>query len=537
MAIIYGTTEEGLTVPVQANAAGQLVAMGLEGAQGPPGDKGDTGDEGPQGPPGDIYAQLPPDPWDGASLGWENGALAWLGTPPPPYGPNTIGPLVSVDLAQLTLTSESSTHFENFVAGNDVVMTDVDGNVSTFIASTEPVTDVEVLNGEWTAETAAASVAYKSVVYGNGMYVAVAYGETDAVMYSSDGISWTAVNGASSSNWRSVAFGDGRFVAIANSGANRVMYSDDAINWFTANPSATNSWYDVCYGDGKFVAVSTNGSQRVMYSTNGVNWYGRNASASAVWVSVTYGGGKFVAVSQSAGNVVMYSSNATTWSNGSSSASGTWEQITWGNDRFVAVAPSGTNRVMWSSNGINFSAATAPDQDWLSVAYGADKFVAVSDDGTERAMYSADGETWTLSPGSTTDSEWHGICFGDEGFVAVADTGNDRVMWSATGDGINEVNLTVDTINDGNVPWLLRVGDAITQSGTDASGEIKLKESDKIVVENPGGTWTTGVSVSSTPKSGTGRIVGTPSSTAPTLELDESNGDWYAGDVYVTQQV
>ena len=48
MAILYGTTPDGQTFPVQVNEFGQLVAKGL------PGEKGDQGDQGPVGPPGDF---------------------------------------------------------------------------------------------------------------------------------------------------------------------------------------------------------------------------------------------------------------------------------------------------------------------------------------------------------------------------------------------------------------------------------------------------------------------------------------------------
>ena len=49
MAILFGTTSDGQTLPVQVNATGQLVAQGMEGAQGP---EGPPGPEGKPGPPG-----------------------------------------------------------------------------------------------------------------------------------------------------------------------------------------------------------------------------------------------------------------------------------------------------------------------------------------------------------------------------------------------------------------------------------------------------------------------------------------------------
>lgn len=63
MAILYGTTAEGDSLPVEVNNLGQLVAEGLPG---PP---------GPDGPPG--IGELPPDPVEGDTLIWKDGQLVW----------------------------------------------------------------------------------------------------------------------------------------------------------------------------------------------------------------------------------------------------------------------------------------------------------------------------------------------------------------------------------------------------------------------------------------------------------------------------
>ena len=62
--ILYGTAEDGSTLPVKVDATGRLVAQGLPGP------------EGPEGPPG--VGELPPDPQEGQVLGWENGELVWM---------------------------------------------------------------------------------------------------------------------------------------------------------------------------------------------------------------------------------------------------------------------------------------------------------------------------------------------------------------------------------------------------------------------------------------------------------------------------
>ncbi len=71
MAILFGTTGDGTTLPVLVDQFGNLLAKGI------------PGDEGPPGPPGGDFA-LPPDPVDGDVLGWENGQLVWVSEPLPP---------------------------------------------------------------------------------------------------------------------------------------------------------------------------------------------------------------------------------------------------------------------------------------------------------------------------------------------------------------------------------------------------------------------------------------------------------------------
>ena len=86
--ILFGTQSNGETLPVQVDATGRLVAEGLQGQQGPP------GQEGPPGAPGGSFP-LPPDPYEGALLGWLNGGLSWIGSPPIPIPPGVFGPIVS----------------------------------------------------------------------------------------------------------------------------------------------------------------------------------------------------------------------------------------------------------------------------------------------------------------------------------------------------------------------------------------------------------------------------------------------------------
>ena len=92
--ILFGTQSNGETLPVQVNATGRLVAEGLQGVEGPPGPEGP---EGPEGPPGPGGIELPPDPYEGALLGWLNGELSWVGTPPVPIPESLFGPITAYE--------------------------------------------------------------------------------------------------------------------------------------------------------------------------------------------------------------------------------------------------------------------------------------------------------------------------------------------------------------------------------------------------------------------------------------------------------
>ena len=86
--ILLGTQSNGETLPVQVDDFGRLVAEGLQGS------KGDQGEQGPPGADGGSFP-LPPDPYEGALLGWLDGGLAWVGTPPVPIPEGVFGPILN----------------------------------------------------------------------------------------------------------------------------------------------------------------------------------------------------------------------------------------------------------------------------------------------------------------------------------------------------------------------------------------------------------------------------------------------------------
>ena len=288
----------------------------------------------------------------------------------------------------------------------------------------------------WTTQTSAADISWRSITYGNGLFVAVAStGTGNRVMTSSDGITWATQTSAADYTWNSITYGNGLFVAVSSSGTGTdVMTSSDGITWATQT-TPSGSWQEVTYGIGLFVAVGISGN-RVMTSPDGVTWTPQTASGND-WYGVTYGNGLFVAVaSTGSGDRVMTSPNGVTWTIRASAANISWRSVIYGNSIFVAVSTTGTssNRVMTSPDGITWTTrVSAAGLAWRSVTYGNGLFVAVASSGTgNRVMTSPDGIDWTIQT-SAVDNDWYGVTYGRGVFAAVASTGtSDRVMTNSS---------------------------------------------------------------------------------------------------------
>ena len=242
-----------------------------------------------------------------------------------------------------------------------------------------------ILVSEWTIRTTP-NLAFRSVTYGNGLFVAVAASGTgNRAMTSPDGITWTSRTTPESNNWSSVTYGNGLFVAVTTSGTDRVMTSPDGITWTSRTTPVVNGWNDITYGNGLFVAVASSGTDRVMTSPDGITWTDQTASEDLLWIGITYGNGLFVAVASSGtGDRVMTSPDGINWLTRTNPVDNSWIGITYGNGLFVAVAGSGTgDRIMTSTDGIKWLTRTNPvDNSWVGITFGNNIFVAVSSTGS-----------------------------------------------------------------------------------------------------------------------------------------------------------
>ena len=302
------------------------------------------------------------------------------------------------------------------------------------VSKTCSITVEGVSGSDWMIQPNVTGNSWRSVCYGDGMFVAVAYtGDSDRVMTSPDGITWTSQSGAiNSSNWAAVCYGDGLFVVVGNSGA--VMTSPDGINWTSRISSDNNNWHSVCYSEelGLFVAASyTNTGNQIMTSSDGIEWIGRNVYTTTNIQSICYGNGKFVTVGNNATNSdgMSNSYDGINWSRGSTGNDGlNWTSVCYGDGIFVAVAAvsltlDNDHRVMRSAGGAWINQLNTILSNWRSVCYGDGLFVVVADSGTNRIMISPDGLTWTAKNVGTSN-QWQSVCYGNGKFVAVGTNGS-----------------------------------------------------------------------------------------------------------------
>jgi hypothetical protein len=257
----------------------------------------------------------------------------------------------------------------------------------------------------WTSVTIGSS-GLSGIVYANGKFVAVG-GELSGstfvtnVQVSTNGISWTRYNPAFQIQAKAITYGNGLFVAVAFGGpGNRVMTSPDGINWTQRTPSANNDWQSVAYGNGKFVAISSNGTNRVMYSTNGTSWTGVNVNLGSN--AITFAEGKFT-------TGTYYSTDGITWTATTMSPIIPFG-ITYGNGIFVAVGQAGTNRIAISEDALSWTLVTAPELNpWTCITYGDSKFIALSSSGTNQSMLSYSNESeqiQTIADQTNAETNW-----------------------------------------------------------------------------------------------------------------------------------
>lgn len=195
-----------------------------------------------------------------SSTGWYAGVSAG--------GKLVIGSLSSSNIAittnGTTWTTASGAHPITSMTYGRSLYVSVQGSSNAASYSTDGITWTQtVLPGT--------SLLYQSVMYNNGVFVAVAGtqvgGATTTAAYSTDGITWTETT-VPSGRWNYGVVGNGRFIAFSGASAAGIQ-STDGITWSTFTPSAFLQDNGAA-SNGTIVQTFNNAT--AVISTNGTTW-------------------------------------------------------------------------------------------------------------------------------------------------------------------------------------------------------------------------------------------------------------------------
>lgn len=317
-------------------------------------------------------------------------------------GPNDV--MYSTDgIRWNAATTGIATDFESVAYGNGLFV--AVGSGTTFGTSTDGIT--------WTSRaTGSGSAWWTSVTFGEaaGLFVAVAFanGGSTQVITSPDGVTWTrrTSGGASNLAWQSVTFGGGQFLAVGTSGSSRAITSPDGITW-TAQ-SFTSGGLAVAYGNGIYIAIrGSSGTSNASTSVDGVTWTTRTTPAGFTSLrAIAYGNGLFVAVDAGGtpSTAIMSTADGITWTPATAPNSQQWTGIAYGGSTFAAVASGGSAALMTKTfttipnspgavlgNGV-YSDPDDPGSQWMMLV-GSDQVGFYAFGKSSRSVAITSGET------------------------------------------------------------------------------------------------------------------------------------------------
>lgn len=232
----------------------------------------------------------------------------WTTTDPEPYLDSVEfvnGLFVALGSGSMILTSSDATNWTERVHGGQ--LWGVAYGNGRFVAVGQnfsgplPGRVFSSLNGTTWTELAGDSHIFRSVTYGAGMFVAVAYTYAAPnyyywVLTSPDGTNWTPRYSQTNGSLDKIRYLNGQFIVVGD----RIVSSVDGISWTSRNIGADGPslLQDLAYGDGAYVAVGWNYSQPkpILISSDGINWIARGAGTNRFLQGVCYGSRRFTAV-------------------------------------------------------------------------------------------------------------------------------------------------------------------------------------------------------------------------------------------------
>lgn len=270
----------------------------------------------------------------------------------------------------------------------------------------------------WYSATMPQNIDWRSVAYGNGVFVAVAGGAADAyassvAAVSSDGKTWTQTAMPSASRWWNVAYVGGKFLAC---GTTNVAVSTNGSSWYKTTFPAGSAWqYSGQLNNTNFVLISDDFTKKSCNSADGVNWDagGDNLPRNAYWHGCASDGTKLLTLANNQ-QYVAVSANGTNWAQITIGGPYQWYSCAYGSNSGKWVAVANDPYIAWSADATNWNNGTpTPPVGWLAVCYGNNLYVAagfpqIGDYMTNIVITSYDGASWGVR-NLPVKGSWTGI--------------------------------------------------------------------------------------------------------------------------------
>jgi hypothetical protein len=274
------------------------------------------------------------------------------------------------------LTSPNGTTWAQRVSGTTTKLGGITYDNALFVAVGDGGTLLTSPDGwTWTGRTSGTSANLFGVAHSaNGLLVAV--GDSGTVVTSSDGVHWASQSSGSSVSLKSLVYGQGLFVALSPAASSTILTSADGTNWTVRLSNTGNNDYlnGVASGNGRFVAAGGGTYSIIARSYTGLSWTEVIGPWSTRLGSIAFGNGVFVAP---VGDGVLTTTDGTNWFHqtlGYNPGLVTYDLC------FAAVA---TGAVGLSTNGTNWTSHSTGFQNAAgALGYGGGRMVIVGDAGS-----------------------------------------------------------------------------------------------------------------------------------------------------------
>lgn len=529
---------------------GDTGPRGPQGIQGIPGPQGEIGPEGPQGPAGvagqngkSAYASAVEGGYSGTATAFNKALsevpehIASTSNPhkvtAPQVGADPTGTAASAVAAHDEADEAHSALFEavnSAIAEAKSAAANVQTNLKTHTAdknnphnvtadqvgaAAKDLSNVEFGTFAFEARTTIPTAAeWKSVCFGDGKLVAVAYNSNKAAYSTDNGQTWTMTTLPVTANWNVVTYSGGKFVAIAGK-TNTYAYSADGITWTKGLLPSTLAYW--CIEPNGLITVGNN-SDKVVLVNPGRESYENTLPSRGAWSDICYmaAAGGYVVISFE--RKALFGSVSLGWTECTLPCTANWISVCSGYSGTIAVAiADNSNKAAYTLDGKTWTATTLPrTAAWKSVAFAYGKFIAVAS-GSDKAAFSVDGKNWTectlpfAAQWSWIDGSSKFCAIARDGTVAYADAAPPLV------ERLNGIGLT-------RVQTLSYIGTGLYGSG--CSNTLTFDFAPKLVLiqhQNNGPNFFIGISGCTQPSAGISGYFVDAEWSGKTLELTYSS--------------